>query len=169
MNRISKLTLFDIIAIAMSITINNTFLTYDMTQLPPTQISTIHPIKWPKRNPTARVVRTAELHEDSRPTPKNSWLIPLPPDREPITDLTFLTSSLKVLWDTGSDYSAISSSTLYKIMPGWKKLVTHIDFNTLGPDNRPILCYGQIVIDFDIMGDLHTDNSLGIPQCAHRI
>ena len=152
----------------MSITINNTFLTYDMAQLPPTQISTIHPIKWPKRNPTARVVRTAELHEDSRPTPKNSWLIPLPPDREPITDLTFLTSSLKVLWDTGSDYSAISSSTLYKIMPGWKKLVTHIDFNTLGPDNRPILCYGQIVIDFDIMGDLHTDKFLVIHSEFHN-
>ena len=150
----------------MPVVINNTFLHSNLATVSTEHLTTIHPIEWPRTNQKLQVVKTSQPH--SQIPDNNRWLLPLVMDKEPVTNLTFGSSEIKVLWDTGSDWSAIASSTLYKILPDWKNYVEHITFNTLGPDNRPILCYGKISLDFDILGNPHSDSFLVIHSEFHN-
>ena len=144
----------------MTVVISNTFFSEDIGHTPLQDITEIYPVAWPVQPYQIFNIQNGTMVPDTTTKHRNQWVIQLRTEQDPITQLEFYTHTLNVLWDTGSNFSVISSHTIQEILPDWKSLVKNVDFNTLGPDSRQILCYGKIDLEFKIMGDLYSDTFL---------
>ena len=144
----------------MTVVVGNTFLTTDIGKTPQGDITPIHPVGWTDRTHQVFNIISNKSQPEMTSRNYNQWVIRLQSHQDPVTNLEFYGHTLPVLWDTGSMYSVISSHTAYKVIPNWKEHTKRIDFNTLGPDSKQILCYGQIELEFTIMGDMYTDKFL---------
>ena len=131
-----------------------------MGMTPQIAITEIHPVGWTDSSHQIFNIQNDVILPNNMSRSHNQWVMKLMPHQDPITNLDFYGNTLPVLWDTGSMYSVISSHTVQKILPNWKEYIKNIDFHTLGPDSRQILCYGCLELDFSIMGDLYTDTFL---------
>ena len=146
--------------VIMTVVIGNTFLTTNLGGTPPVTITPIHPVGWTSKTHQVCNIGNRRIHSDETTGTHNQWVIKLQSNQDPVTHLEFYGHTIPVLWDTGSLYSVISSHTVHRLVPEWKEHTKQIDFNTLGPDSKQILCYGQIELEFAIMGDLYTDQFL---------